>query len=295
MMIRVPRAIRVAVVLWTWMPAAAVAQPVDAAALAQPHISADRAVQSQLDLALTDVHEFKGWLVTERLTVDWALDGSWLLSAALPVAYGHESGLSDPEVTHSTAVPGNPSLLGRWRAVPVHAASRLELALGTGVVIPTADEPSDLSGDADKIRFDAEVFHRLHRPYEFGFLVAVPVRADVRWSRGAAAAQAGVAIYTVLDHGDPEVDVIQASAGLAYRLARGPVFAIDGHFLASPPGDFYYIDVDAPDDSTRALGVEAGVTSPLGPVDVGVRLYLPQLPEYVSGQVLGVDVRYPIE
>jgi hypothetical protein len=297
MMIRVLRGVSLVVAASTLLAHRALAEPVAEGppALAQPHMSADRAAGSQLDLARTDIYENKGWLVTERLTVDWALGRSWLLSAALPVAYGHESGGSDPEITHSTAVLGNPALLGRWRAVPIDGASRLELALGTGVAIPTAGEPSDLSRGADKIRFNAEVFHRLHRPYEFGFLVAVPVRADLRWTRGASAAQAGVAVYTVVDHGDPEVDVIQASAGFAYRLAGGPVLAIDGHLLASPPGDFYHVDVDGPQDSALAFGVEAGFTVPLGIVDLGVRFYLPQLPDYVSGQALGLDLRYRIE
>jgi hypothetical protein len=287
-----------ALVLAGAIPAVAAAGPADQAVapLAQPDITGSRAARSQLDLAHLDVFEFDGWLVLERLSLDWAFTRSWLLSAALPVAYGHESGATDPVITRSEVVLGNPSLVGRWRAVPLDGDSRLEIALSAGAVVPTAGEPDPLASDSySKIRFNAEVFHRLHRPHEAAVTLALPVRADVRWTVGRTAAQAGVAVYTVVDSGDPELDVVQASAGVARRFGGGVWVGGDLHALASPPADRYRPDLEGGEDSHLDLGIEVGAGMPVGELEVAARIYLPQLPDLVSGQSLGVDLRYRID
>ena len=67
------------------------------------------------------------------------------------------------------------------------------------------------------------------------------------------------------------------------------------HLLASPAGDFYRLDFEDRDHGNLDFGVEAGAGMPVGAFDVAARIYLPQLPDSVTGQGLGLDLRYCIE
>jgi hypothetical protein len=246
--------------------------------LVQPDLSASRTARAQTDFAWFDTGDGPGRLLTERVAADWAFDPTWSITGALPLVYGTWDVGTDPTYHFAEALVGSPSLLGRWRLVPLDGGSRLEVVVAAGVIVATADEERDPADDGPwYIRTAAEAVHMVHRPYDFGFLSALPVRVDARWTAGRTALQAGAAVHTVIDHGDPEVDMILATAGAAHRLAGAIDLLAEGSLLAVPLDDDH-------------VAVDAGIGKQIGAFDLRLRLYLPGLGEFFSGQAVAVDL-----
>lgn len=267
------------------------AEPADSAPppLVQPDLSAARTVRLRSDLGFLDSSDTDdATLLTERLELDWAWRGTWLVSAALPLAFGTRDVGTDPTYYFKEVIVGNPSLLGRWRLMFALGDSRLEIVTSAGVIAATDDgerDPIEQNDGVWFVRSALESLHMIHRPYDFGFLLTVPVRADVRFSRGRTAVQGGIALHTVIDHGDPEADMVLATVGVAHRLAGVVDLAADLSVLAVPAGDV------EPDRQTY-LSLDVGVGKTIGAVDARARLYLPDLPEPLTGRAIAIDLAH---
>lgn len=281
----VPIALAIAVA-----PAIARAEPADAAPppLVQPDVSAARSARVRTDLGWVDTGEGGATLLTERIELDWAWREMWLVSADLPLALGTRDVGTDPTYEFREVIVGNPSLLGRWRLMFAPGESRFEVVTSAGVMAATDDgerNPVEQDDGVWFVRSALESLHMIHRPYDFGFLTTVPLRADVRFSRGLTAVQGGVAVYTVIDHGDPEVDDVLATLAISHRLADVLEVAADLSVLTVPPSE-----IDAGSRTYVSLDIGAGKT--IGAVNARVRFYLPDLPEPWTGRAIALDLAH---
>jgi hypothetical protein len=276
-------------------PAVVVAEPGNStpAPLVQPDLSAARVARLRTDIGTFDSGDSDATLLTERLEIDWSWAERWLVFAALPLAFGTQDVGTDPTYHFSETMVGNPSLLARWRLPLTWGENRLDLVASAGVIVATSDEERPLTDDGDwRVRRAIETLHAIHRPYDFGFLTALPVRADVRFARGTTLVQSGVAVHTVIDHGDPEIDLILATLGGGHRVAGVVDLMADLSVLTVPIG-YAYAGFD--EGVNTYLGLDVGLGTRVGPVDARLRAYFADLPEPYSGKVIALDLAYPFE
>lgn len=277
------------------LPAVVVADPGNPAPapLVQPDLSATHAARLRTDIGTLDVSDTETTLLTERLEIDWSWAERWLVFAALPLAYGKQDAGTDPTYHFSETMVGNPSLLARWRLPLTWGDSHLDLVASAGVIVATSDEERPLTDDGDwRVRTAIETLHAVHRPYDFAFLTALPVRADVRFARGATLLQSGVAVHTVIDHGDPEVDLILATVGGGHRVAGVVDLLADLSVLTVPTG-YAYAGLDQ--GINTYLGLDVGLGTRVGPLDARLRAYFADLPEPFSGKVIALDLAHRFE
>lgn len=273
-------------------PSVAAAEPASSAPapLVQPDLSAVRAARLRTDIGTIDSGDTDATLLTARLEVDWSWAERWLVFAALPLAYGTQDAGTDPTYHFSETMVGNPTLLGRWRLPLAWGDNHLDLVASAGAIIATSDEERPPIDDGDwRIRRAIETLHAVHRPYDFGTLTALPVRADVRFARGATLVQSGVAVHTVIDHGDPEVDLILATVGGGYRIAGVVDLMADLSVLTVPIG-YAYGGLD--EGVNTYLGLDAGLGTALGPVEARLRGYFVDVPEPFSGAGVALDLSH---
>lgn len=276
-------------------PSVATADPATAAPapLVQADLSAVRAVRLRTDVGRFDSDDSDATLATARVEVDWSWDRRWLVFAALPLAYGAQDVGTDPTYHFSETLVGNPSLLARWRLPITWGDNHLDLVASAGVIVATGDEERPAVDDGDwRIRRAIETLHAVHRPYDFATSTALPVRADVRFTRGATLLQSGVAVHTVIDNGDPEVDLILATAGGAHRVAGVVDLMADLSVLTVPTG-YAYGGLD--EGVHTYLGLDVGLGSSLGPLEARLRAYFADLPEPYSGGVIALDLTHRFE
>ena len=153
--------------------------------------------------------------------------------------------------------------------MPLDEDDRLEFAVSSGIVIPTTRV-------AEPIREAARRLHLVHRPYDLEYLITVPVRADIRWTRGRFAVQSGIAAHAVLDYGDPELDMILTTAAVGHRLPESFELVAHVSLLAIPPGEY-------------SVSVDAGVERQFGDFELLLRLYKPSLPSFDTGAAVALD------
>ena len=243
------------------------------APLTQPDLGAERTLTAQTDLVRFDL-DGPGWIVTERLTVNWSFAPFFAVSATLPVGYtSFESG-SDPVDTHSGAVVGNPTLLARGRARFEVKGWSITPSIATGVIIPTRGEITvENFQESDSVRLGAMYAHLVHRPYDFSYGdPVIPVVASVSLTRDTTTVQVTAVVNTDVEGGDPQVDMLQGTGGIAWR-AEPVVLLADVGILAIPPGP--QLLGGEPPDAESLPWVEVGIGWQVRSVDLRARVYVP--------------------
>jgi len=241
------------------------------ATLTQPDLTVDRALTAQTDLTFFTT-DHGGWIVTERLALDWSFARTLVVSAVFPVAYTSFELGYDPTLERAGFVVGNPTLLARGRMKFQAGDWEVTPSIAFGVIVPTRRGLADGSlTEYDTLRLTVMLAHLARRPYDFSYDdPVVPVATSVRLTRGATTVQATGIVNTVIDDGDPQVDMLQAIAGVAWA-ERGIVLLADVGLLAIPPEGL----VPSSSGDARFLPwVEGGLGWAWSAVDMRARLHV---------------------